>query len=143
MTTTSRPFERVKWVIGGPLAVAVATAPASAVAAKASAATVVRGLSKSAVSPDSSMARNVAGGSAAAHAAGVGMERKRRRRRWAAILPPSAFGSCSALFNCQRLALLILRAQPIRLVRRWRLIAGRRGGQVVPHRLAGERRGFR
>src|SRR5262245_487013 len=138
MTTTWRPFGRVKSVILGAPAATGVMAPA-AFATRASAASVVRVLRKALVLPNDD-ARIVAGGLAKAPSRGEGGAQPRRCA--AASQPPSASIARRAVFDSHRFGLLILRADPVGLVRRRRLIARRRRRQVFPHRFAVELAGL-
>src|SRR5262245_505404 len=138
MTTTWRPFGRVKSVILGAPAATGVMAPA-AFATRASAASVVRVLRKALVLPNDD-ARIVAGGLAKAPSRGEGGAHPRRCA--AASQPPSASIARRAVFDSHRFGLLILRADPVGLVRRRRLIARRRRRQVFPHRFAVELAGL-
>src|SRR6476661_7849315 len=137
MTTTSSPLDKVKWVICGAPAMAVATAPTSALATIASAAKVVRGLSKT-VSYQRSHSPQPRGRTR--HGTGRG------RRGEARTGTPCggagrrclASGSRGAVFDRRCLAFCLLRSKSIGLGRRRCLITSRRRGQAVPSRLAGE-----
>src|SRR5262249_39904472 len=134
MTTTWRPFGRVKSVILGAPAATGVMAPA-AFATRASAASVVRVLRKALVLPNDD-ARIVAGGLAKAPSRGEGGAQPRRCA--AASQPPSASIAGRAVFDSHRLGFLSLPADPVGLVRRRRLIARRGRCQVLPRRVAGE-----
>src|SRR5262249_33414891 len=112
MTTTSRPFGRVKWEIWGALAAAGAMVPA-AFATKTNAAMVVRNWRKTVV-PQTTHARIVAGG-LAKHRLAKGGSELNRGHSVTAPSPPSALAH-SAVFDGHRLSLLILRPNPVGLL---------------------------
>src|SRR6185312_8254008 len=137
MTTTSSPLARVKWVIWVALATAVVIAPTSALATTASAAKLVRGLSKM-VSYQRSHSPQPRGRTR--HGTGRGRRGGARSgtRCGGAGRRYLARGSCGAVFDRRCLALYLLRAKSIGLGRRRCLITSRRRGQALPSRLAGE-----
>src|SRR6266566_4916080 len=111
MTTTSRPFGRVKWEIWGALAAAGAMGPA-AFATRTNAARAVRNWSKTVV-PQTTRSPHRRGRTRQAPAAGDGVELK-LGTSVTAPSPPSAL-SHSAVFDGHRLSLLALGSKPVRL----------------------------
>src|SRR6476659_2156313 len=116
---------------------AVATAPTSALATIASAAKVVRGLSKT-VSYQRSHSPQPRGRTrhgTGPWAKGWSADRNTLRRLGRRCL---ASGSLGAVFDRRCLALCLLRSKSIGLSGRWCLITSRRLGQALPSRIAGE-----